>query len=169
MAEYFAADGWDDITVAFPVNVLEHERINRLARRIRLNLLVAGADGALLLSPVLKYPVRIWMKIDAGTRRTGVPPGDGEAIRSILEAVEASDKMSFSGFLTHAGHSYSCRSRMRFSVVHRESVTLLASLAEDYRSAYPMIEISTGDTPTCSVADDFSSVGRDTARKFCLL
>ena len=31
MAEYFAADGWDDITVAFPVNVLEHERINRLA------------------------------------------------------------------------------------------------------------------------------------------
>ena len=66
--------------------------------------------------------------------------------------------MSFSGFLTHAGHSYSCRGRDEILRVHRESVTLLASLAEDYRSAYPMIEISTGDTPTCSVADDFSSV-----------
>ncbi len=81
MAEYFAADGWDDITVAFPVNVLEHERINRLARRIKLNLLVAGVDGAVLLSSVLKYPVRVWMKIDAGTGRTGVLPGDREAIR----------------------------------------------------------------------------------------
>ena len=158
MAEYFAADGWDDITVAFPVNVLEHERINRLARRIRLNLLVAGADGAGLLSSVLNYPVRVWMKIDAGTGRTGVLPGDRDTINSILEAVEASDKMSFSGFLTHAGHSYSCRSRDEILRVHLESVTLLASLAEDYRSAWPGIEISTGDTPTCSVADDFSTV-----------
>jgi len=158
MAEYFAADGWDDITVAFPVNVLEYERINRLAQRMRLNLLVAGTEGALLLSAVLKYPVGIWMKIDTGTMRTGVLPGDREAINSILEAVEASDKMSFRGFLTHAGHSYSCRSRDEILMVHRESVAMLASLAQDYRSAYPGIEISTGDTPTCSVADDFSTV-----------
>lgn len=158
MAEYFAADGWDDITVAFPVNVLEHDRINRLARRIRLNLLVAGTEGALLLSPVLKFPVGVWMKIDTGTRRTGVLPGDRDTINSIIEAVEASDKMSFNGFLTHAGHSYSCRSRDEILRVHRESVALLAGLAEDYRFAHPAIEISTGDTPTCSMADDFSNV-----------
>jgi len=158
MAEYFAADGWDDITVAFPVNALEHERINRLAERIRLNLLVAGSEGAGLLSQVLQFPVGVWIKIDAGSRRTGVFPDDRNTINTILEAVNATDKMSLRGFLTHAGHSYGCRSRDEILRVHRESVALLAGLAAEYRSAWPRLEVSTGDTPTCSVADDFSNV-----------
>lgn len=158
MAEYFAADGWDDITVAFPVNLPEHDRINRLAERIRLNLLVAGSEGAALLSQVLQFPVGVWIKIDAGSRRTGVLPDDRETINEILDTVEASDKMSFRGFLTHAGHSYSCRTRDEILRVHRESVALLAGVAADYRSACPRLEVSTGDTPTCSVADDFSNI-----------
>ena len=32
MAAYFAEDGWDDITVAFPVNIREMDTINELAR-----------------------------------------------------------------------------------------------------------------------------------------
>ncbi|MCA1742060.1 MAG: alanine racemase [Bacteroidales bacterium] len=158
MAEYFAADAWDDITVAFPVNTREHERINRLAERISLNLLVAGSEGAGLLSQVLHYPVGVWIKIDAGTRRTGVLPDDRDTINVILDTVKASENMSFRGFLTHAGHSYSCRSRDEILRVHRESAALLAGLAADYRSAYPLLEVSTGDTPTCSVADDFTNV-----------
>ncbi len=158
MAEYFAADGWDDITVAFPVNALEHERINRLAERIRLNLLVAGSEGAGLLSRVLKFPAGIWIKIDAGSRRTGVLPYDRDTINAILDAVEASENMSFRGFLTHAGHSYGCRSRDEILRVHRESVALLTDVAAYYRSAWPRLEVSIGDTPTCSVADDFSNV-----------
>lgn len=158
MAEYFAADGWDDITVAFPVNTLEHELINRLAERISLNLLVAGSEGAALLSQVLQFPVGVWIKIDAGTRRTGLLPDDRDTINAILDSVKASENMSFRGFLTHAGHSYRCRSRDEILRVHRESVALLAGLAADYRSAYPLLEVSTGDTPTCSVADEFSNV-----------
>ncbi|MEJ0055890.1 MAG: hypothetical protein WDN75_09720 [Bacteroidota bacterium] len=30
MASYFAEDGWKDITVAFPLNVLEIKEVNRL-------------------------------------------------------------------------------------------------------------------------------------------
>lgn len=158
MAEYFAADGWDDITVAFPVNLPEHDRINRLAERMRLNLLVAGTEGALLLSSALRNPVGVWIKIDAGSRRTGVLPDDRDTINTILDAVEASDNMSFRGFLTHAGQSYSCRSRDEILRVHRESVALMAGVAADYRSAYPRLEVSIGDTPTCSLADDFNNV-----------
>lgn len=158
MAEYFASDGWDDITVAFPVNFLEHERINRLAAKIRLNLLVAGTEGARLLSPVLQNHVGVWIKIDTGSRRTGVMPDDRGAINAMLDTIETTEKMSFRGFLTHAAHSYNCRSRDEILRVHRESVSLLAGLAADYRSVYPLLEISTGDTPTCSIADDFSNV-----------
>jgi len=158
MAEYFAANGWNDITVAFPVNVLEHEQLNRLAGRIRLNLLVAGIEGISLLSKVLKYPVGVWIKIDTGYHRTGVLSDDRDTMNAILDSVEASDKMSFRGFLTHAGHSYTCKSRDEILRVHRESVALLAGLAADYRSAFPLLEVSTGDTPTCSVAEDFRNV-----------
>ncbi len=158
MAEYFASDGWDDITVAFPVNVLEYERINRLAGCINLNLLVAGIEGVRLLGGLLHNSVGIWIKIDTGSRRTGVLPGDRETINTILETVEACENMSFKGFLTHAAQSYDCRSRNEILNVHRESVSLFAGLASLYREAYPLLEISVGDTPTCSVADDFSNI-----------
>ena len=46
MAEYFANAGWDDITVAFPVNVREMDTINRLAQRIELNLLVEAPESS---------------------------------------------------------------------------------------------------------------------------
>ena len=158
MAEYFASDGWDDITVAFPVNVLEHERINRLAGRINLNLLVAGIEGARLLGRLLHNNAGIWIKADTGSRRTGVQPDDRETIDAIMDTIASSAVMSFRGFLTHAAHSYSCRSRNEILTVHRESVSMLAGLASLYRSAYPLLEISVGDTPTCSVADDFSNI-----------
>src|SRR5690606_14524169 len=44
MAEYFAVSGWNDITIAFSVNVLELFNINRLAANIRLNVLVENKE-----------------------------------------------------------------------------------------------------------------------------
>ena len=38
MAKYFAANGWNDITIAFPVNILEIGQINELALKISLNI-----------------------------------------------------------------------------------------------------------------------------------
>jgi D-serine deaminase-like pyridoxal phosphate-dependent protein len=46
MAEYFAGDGWNDITIAFPVNILEIDNINRLASGIKLGLLVENTKAA---------------------------------------------------------------------------------------------------------------------------
>ena len=57
MAMKFAEWGWNDITVAFPVNCLEHEKINALAAKIRLNLLLVHSEGPMpdiRITPVLK-------------------------------------------------------------------------------------------------------------------
>ena len=40
MAKYFAENGWNDITVAFPVNIREIAEINKLAQKIKLNILI---------------------------------------------------------------------------------------------------------------------------------
>ncbi|MEQ9413859.1 MAG: amidophosphoribosyltransferase, partial [Cyclobacteriaceae bacterium] len=44
MAQYFSEDGWNDITVAFPLNCLEVDLINTLASTIQLNLLVSVGE-----------------------------------------------------------------------------------------------------------------------------
>ena len=73
MAEYFAESGWQDITIAFPVNPLQIRRINQLAARIStLNLLVGSAEMVAFLAQNLTSQATVWLKIDAGYHRTGL-------------------------------------------------------------------------------------------------
>ncbi len=45
MARYFANHGWQDITIAFPVNMREIDKINALAETITLHLLVEAEES----------------------------------------------------------------------------------------------------------------------------
>lgn len=87
MAMKFAEWGWNDITVAFPVNCLEHEKINALAAKIRLNLLLVHSEGARQLSECLKYPVGVYLGVDTGYHRDGVDAGNYEKIERIMNIV----------------------------------------------------------------------------------
>jgi hypothetical protein len=61
MAQYFVDDGWNDITVAFPVNLREAGIINELAGRIQLNLLAEDSEGHGLVdstATILEFLVR---------------------------------------------------------------------------------------------------------------
>ena len=49
MALYFADAGWKDITVAFPVNILEIDKICDLASKIKLNLILSSAEMVSML------------------------------------------------------------------------------------------------------------------------
>ena len=155
MAEYFSAE-WDDITVAFPVNILEISTINKLARKIRLNLLVESVDTAEFLRANLENEVGVFLKIDVGYHRTGIPPTKVEKIDEIIEISTKSNVLKFKGFLTHAGHSYECRLKEEVLSVHYRSVKLLNPLKARYKEEYPNLIISVGDTPTCGVVEDFS-------------
>lgn len=156
MATYFAEAGWKDITVAFPVNFLEIDRIERLAKKITLNIIVEDVYTVTQLSSLLHYPVNAFIKIDIGYHRTGIDGKDTETIDAVLAALDDADKIKFKGFLGHAGHSYNCRSNDEIKKIHAESLQVMKALLEKYSAAYPQLEISVGDTPTCSVCEDFS-------------
>ena len=72
MAMKFAEWGWNDITVAFPVNCLEHEKINALAAKIRLNFVIG---------PFRRSPAIVRMPEISGRRISGsryrIPSGWG--------------------------------------------------------------------------------------------
>lgn len=158
MAGYFADGGWKDITVAFPLNALEVDEINRIAAKAQLNVLAVAKDSLQLLMKELKHPVGVFIEIDAGYHRTGVDPLNHNMIDEILQVIESNKLLSFKGFLTHAGHTYAARSKDDVLEVHQASSTLMRQLGDHYRRRYPHLVISTGDTPACSVATDFSGM-----------
>ena len=70
MASYFAAHGWEDITIAINVNPLEIDHINELADRIHLQLLVDSSEAICFLEQKLGQEVGVFFKIDPSFRLT---------------------------------------------------------------------------------------------------
>ncbi len=87
MAEYFADHGWSDITVAFPLNVREIDTVNRLASRITLHLVVDSHAAVEALEARLTHGVYVWIKVDVGGRRSGVPWMDVDGVMSLAHRI----------------------------------------------------------------------------------
>jgi len=159
MAQYFARHGWQDITVAFPVNILEIEQINQLARQVKLGLLVESAETAGFLAQKLTTPVDVWVKVDVGYGRTGVVAADIDQFMALAQQIEKSPRLSLKGLLTHAGHTYHAPSTLNIEAIYRDMVSKLQTVREKLAAAgFGPLELSIGDTPSCSVVDDLSEV-----------
>ena len=157
MASYFAQD-WDDITVAFPINILEIDTINELAKKINLNILVESDDSIDYLQKHLKHSVNFYIKINIGNNRAGFVHYDIEGIENLLHVAKGSDKLNFIGFLGHAGHTYKCRGKAAILSAHEEAKNKLVNLKNQFKDRYPNIIASYGDTPSCSVAENFEGL-----------
>ncbi len=157
MASYFASDGWNDITVAIPVNLRELPEVRRLAKQITLNLFVADQEVVTVLGNESDIPLNIFAEIDTGQHRSGADPDDKERIDAITKTVKAYPQLHFAGFATHAGHSYGAEgNREMIKAIHRESITVLSRLKDHYLNEFPDLILSAGDTPTFSVAEGFN-------------
>ena len=154
MAAFFAPE-WDDITVAFPFNVHELATVNAVAKKVRLGLTVENEAALTVLDQGLETTVRIWMKVDAGYHRTGVPVEQLDQIQALLEKAAASEKMEAAGVLIHAGHSYDVRGDRAIGEVHRQTLKAVAKLRAALSGQFPDLEYSIGDTPCCSTMEDF--------------
>lgn len=158
MAEYFAQHKWDDITIAFPVNILEINNINRLAANIKLNILVENREGALALAGKINQPLGVYIKIDTGYNRTGINSSKTGLIDALTDIIGTNSKLVFKGFLTHTGHTYAARSTNEIFSSHFDTLLKLSSLKTRYKSKFPNPEISIGDTPSCSICTNFNGV-----------
>lgn len=158
MARYFANSGWDDICIAFPFNIPEMDEANKLAWSIKLHLTVCSARTLELLERGMQHKAGIYIKADTGYGRTGVGHEDIKEIGSMLRILEKSSKLRFSGFMVHNGHTYRCRNRSDIERLHIDSNRKLIKLKEKYVSYHPDMIISSGDTPSCSLSENFEGV-----------
>lgn len=155
MAEYFCGQGWENIHIAFPFNPLEATRLNRLAKDQSLSVQLINESTTQKLVDVLENPVGFFIEIDAGYGRTGVHVSDFGKIEAILRTAKKSDKLQFKGFYLHPGHTYYEPDK---AAVYDQTRAALGMLKAKYRSEYPKLLTRTGDTPGCSVIEDFGDI-----------
>jgi len=159
MATYSSKNGWKDITIAFPVNICEIERINELASKISLNLLVDSHETTLFVIDNLKYKSRAWIDIDVGYKRTGVSWEEPDKVARLAAEIEGSKNLSFAGVLTHAGHSYSAKSTKEVGQVYFDTLNRMKFVQNRLEAkGFSNVETSVGDTPTCSITENFDGL-----------
>ncbi len=158
MAIYFADQNWKDILIAFPVNILEIDEINKLSRNITLHLTVESVEAVHCLKENLVSKINVYIKIDTGYHRTGILPPEVFKIDEILNIISASRNLNLSGFLAHSGNTYNANSEKEIIEIHRNSTRQLSELKSRYISNFPGLRISIGDTPSCSLAENFGDI-----------
>jgi len=154
MAGYFAAGGWEDITIAFPFFPGQLDAVNALTETCDLRLFANQKEIITFLDKNLLRPVSIYIEIDAGYGRTGVPAHNFSAIEQIVKTIQNSSKCKFHGFYIHDGRTYNARSHAE---IKREIQPSLDSLKK-LKNQYPNVVCSLGDTPSCSVVDKFEGI-----------
>ena len=158
MALYFAANGWKDITIAIPVNILEIEGLNILANSVKLNLLVDHIDTIKFLKENINHPVSVFIEIDTDYGRSGVFYKNTEIIDDILHIIQDSKLLEFAGFLSHTGHNYSAESLEEGTQIFEEARSRMWQLKQKHQQSYPNLCISLGDTPSSFFADNFNGI-----------
>lgn len=158
MAAYFASAGWREITVAFPVNLLQKDIINDLAGRITLNLLTDNSEVVSELDRVLRHDVNMYIEIDSGAGRTGISRNDHDRLKSVVAAIDTAQKVDLKGFYTHAGHSYSARSASKILDIFNDAVACMKAIRKWAEQYQIQGEYCMGDTPGCSIGTDFEGI-----------
>jgi len=157
MAEYFAAHGWQDITIAFSLNIRQMERIRALAAKIHLGLLVENAEEIASLAVLNGTAVDVWIKVDVGNHRTGIDWQEVSSVAALCRQVKAAPALTLRGLLTHSGHTYKARGDAAVCALFREGIERLNWLrAELAKTGFDGLKISAGDTPGCTLCEDWS-------------
>jgi len=154
MAEYFAKYGWNDITIAFPLNLLEIEKTDNLAGKIKLNILLDSPFVASEIAKNTKNNIGVFIEIDTGYHRTGLLPGQENEIEKITDIISNTKNLNFKGFLTHAGHTYNANGKEKIIEILNDAKQKMTALKNKWQQRFPDIIVSYGDTPSCSIADN---------------
>ena len=129
-AEYFADNGFRDILVAA---ALPPQKLDRAAalidRGVKVTLITDDVASA---TAIAKHGGKfaVLIEIDSGDRRAGVDP-DGEYLLEIGRALRG----KLAGVMTHAGHSYGCRSIQCIKDIAEEERFAVVTAASRLRTA----------------------------------
>jgi D-serine deaminase-like pyridoxal phosphate-dependent protein len=153
-AEYFAKHGFRDILVAAAQSPTKLDRAAALVDDgVKLGLITDDLEGA---KTIARHPgsFRVLIELDSGDRRAGVSV-ESEILIDIARALEG----KLDGVMTHAGHSYGCRTIeciKEIAAHERDTVVQAATRLRD--AGFSCDVVSVGSTPTMTHADNLDGV-----------
>lgn len=156
MTEYFNRSGWNDITIAVPVNIHQIPRIDALAGTVNLHVIIDSEYAAVRLKEGIARPLNVWIEIDTGDHRTGIPAERIDRILSLARLLGRAPALRFQGILTHDGHAYDAAGAPEILSIHEESLAALRSIKQALEAGgFSPCLVSMGDTPSCTLVDRF--------------
>jgi D-serine deaminase-like pyridoxal phosphate-dependent protein len=156
-ARAFAEAGFRDLTWAFPVVPSRIPGALEIGREARLGLVVDSREA---LEAVERsggeFPV--WIAVDAGYGREGLPPDHPELVE-LARALEGSATLEPAGLLSHSGQAYAGRSPGELARAAEEERAAMVAAADRLRDAgHPPPALSVGSTPAMSRARSLEGV-----------
>lgn len=153
-AEIFAAGGFDDIAVAYPV--VGEEKWNRLARlaaggaRITVNADHAiGLRGLSDAAAAAGTRIGVHLDVDTGFHRGGIDAGDLEALRRLGELATGSPGLWLAGVTTHRNVFFAGAEKLSIEEAGRAEGALMVGVADALRaSGLEVPDVSGGGTAT---------------------
>jgi D-serine deaminase-like pyridoxal phosphate-dependent protein len=161
-AKVFAANGFNDIMYAVPIEPGKFCEAIELSKRCERLLLITddGEASEKLNDCARKAGVRLnlLLDIDCGYGRCGVCPEAPEALKLVRQIVDSSH-LCFAGVLTHAGQSYHARCHDDLLAVARRERDLVAEFACRVRKfGIDVPCTSIGSTPTINTVDHLRGI-----------
>ncbi|MGJ7546733.1 alanine racemase [Variovorax sp. LT1R16] len=162
-ADYFAANGFLDLTYAVGISASKVEALDRIQRThgARITLLADRVEAVLSAAEqarALEATFNMLIEIDTGGGRGGLAPDDAELL-TVARAIAQSEAFTLVGVLTHAGHSYHVEGRDAIRAIAETERAGAVHAAERLRAAGLRIDVvSVGATPTAVCAERLDGV-----------
>jgi len=164
-AAVFATGGFTDLLVAYPLappKALDLARLTAKTPGLRAGMTVdssAFVDGASAAARRYGVELGVWVEIDTGLRRCGLPP-DSPEVEALAARIAGAPGLRFAGLLTHAGHAYKAATPAEAAAVGREEgEQMVAAAARLRRAGLGEVAVGFGSTPTAVSATAVAGVG----------
>jgi D-serine deaminase-like pyridoxal phosphate-dependent protein len=151
-AEYFAGHGIRDIQYAVSIVPDKLDRVAAIQKLgARITLVTDSAEVARAVCATgaeLGEIFEIQAELDCGEGRSGVFASGAEVLE-IARVVDQASHAVFAGVMTHAGHSYDCRTIAEIEDVAEAERAIAVLAAQRIRElGIPCPAVSVGSTPT---------------------
>lgn len=161
-AQYFAENGIKDIQYAVGIVPDKLERVAAIqSTGACVTLITDDVDVARAIASKgaeLETDFHVLVEIDCGESRSGVF-SDSAELDEIATVLNQSPHITFAGVMTHAGHSYACRTIDEIEDVAEAERAAVVSAAERVRSlGIECSTVSVGSTPTALYARSLEGV-----------
>ena len=145
-------DAGVDASILLAYQVVAAPKLDRaiaLAARGRLALAVDGVEGARRLDTAARNAglrLEVWIEIDSGLQRCGVPPAGAPGLARALATL---DGVHLGGMFTHAGQSYAAHDVAEVeAIANAEAAAVIDAASATRAIGIEVPVVSAGSTPT---------------------